>query len=219
MRVSAPFRLSSPPFPVLQEPEHEAVNTTMPNMLVFLSLVSILQIACAFQIGNPMLVSPSSRLNTPVESCSKDAFRTVLAGEAKDKGGLQEYKNAATSFLANFIQKSDKKGEMMIDPLGNINFDSPKVPKMDLEALAIALDKELYEKEWFVTGQVNPSYFADEFEFQDPDVKLSGIEGAHELLGPRRKASAMVSLTTFLFCDFYTCTFRLVGWCLLLHVY
>lgn len=157
-------------------------------MLVFPLLLTF-QMACAFQIGNPLLVSSSSRsnTNTPVESCRKYAFRTVLAAEKNDEGGMQEYKNAATSFLANFMQKSDKEGEKATDPLGSINFDAPKVSKMDLEALAIALDRELYEKEWFVTGQVNPSYFADEFEFQDPDVKLIGIEGAHALfvLGPR----------------------------------
>lgn len=98
----------------------------------------------------------------------------------QDEGGVEEYKNAATSFLANFMQKSDTKGEEpRCDPLSNINFDAPKVAKKDLQTLAATLDAELYEKEWFVTGQVNPSYFSSEFEFQDPDVKLSGIEGEH----------------------------------------
>jgi hypothetical protein len=186
-----------------------------PDMFVFFPLLLTLQTACAFQIGNPMLVSPSSRSHTPVESCSKHTFRTVLAAEKKDEGGMQEYKNAATSFLANFMQKSDKEEEKAQDPLGNINFDAPKVPKMDLEALAIALDGELYEKEWFVTGQVNPSYFADDFEFQDPDVKLSGIEGARALfvLGPRCKASAMVTLTTFRFVTSIHALPALVGGC------
>lgn len=47
---------------------------------------------------------------------------------------------------------------------------------MPLETLAAVLDAELYEKEWFVTGNVNPIYFSDSFTFQDPDVKLTGIE-------------------------------------------
>eukprot|EP00558_Chaetoceros_sp_UNC1202_P008968 CAMPEP_0197247500 /NCGR_PEP_ID=MMETSP1429-20130617/29235_1 /TAXON_ID=49237 /ORGANISM="Chaetoceros sp., Strain UNC1202" /LENGTH=193 /DNA_ID=CAMNT_0042708419 /DNA_START=116 /DNA_END=697 /DNA_ORIENTATION=- len=42
--------------------------------------------------------------------------------------------------------------------------------------MAQILDYELYNKEWFVTGNVNPIYFTDSFEFQDPDVKLLGIE-------------------------------------------
>jgi hypothetical protein len=70
------------------------------------------------------------------------------------------------------------RGERPKDPLGDIDFEAPKVRKMNLDALASMLDAELYEKEWFVTGQVNPSFFAEDFEFQDPDVKLSGIEGA-----------------------------------------
>ena len=63
------------------------------------------------------------------------------------------------------------------DPLAEIDFNAPKIQKKSLEELAAILDYELYEKEWFVTGLVNPIYFADDFEFQDPDVKIDGIEG------------------------------------------
>lgn len=102
----------------------------------------------------------------------------MLAAEEKDgeSGGVEEYKNAATSILSNFMRKN-KMEEAPIDPLANIDFDAPKIGKKNLDTLASMLDKELYEKEWFVTGQVNPSFFADDFEFTDPDVKLSGIEG------------------------------------------
>jgi hypothetical protein len=127
-----------------------------------------------------VLLSASWRSNSPIASRSaKHTFRTVLSAEKQDKGSVEEYKNAATSFLSNFMQKSGTKGEDSRDPLCTINFYAPKVAKMDLETLAATLDSELYEKEWFVTGQVNPSYFSSEFEFQDPDVKLSGIEGEH----------------------------------------
>ncbi|KAL3802848.1 hypothetical protein HJC23_007625, partial [Cyclotella cryptica] len=40
-----------------------------------------------------------------------------------------------------------------------------------LDKLAAILDKELYEKEWFDTSR-----FDDRFEFQEPDVKLTGLE-------------------------------------------
>ena len=62
------------------------------------------------------------------------------------------------------------------DPLADIDFNAPKSPKLSLQDLASVLDYELYNKEWFVTGQVNPIYFDDKFTFQDPDVKLTGIE-------------------------------------------
>ena len=69
-----------------------------------------------------------------------------------------------------------KEEEDTADPLADIDFNAPKSPKLSLQDLASVLDYELYNKEWFVTGQVNPIYFDDKFTFQDPDVKLTGIE-------------------------------------------
>lgn len=80
-----------------------------------------------------------------------------------------------TQFLSNFMQKTPDK--VPSDPLADIDFDAPKAQKMSLEKLASVLDEELYEKEWFVTGRVNPIYFDEGFQFQDPDVKLTGVEG------------------------------------------
>jgi hypothetical protein len=88
---------------------------------------------------------------------------------------VDEYRNGVTEFLSNFMQRTPQDGEIA-DPLANIDFSSPKVAKMSLEKLAATLDAELYEREWFVTGNVNPIYFSDDFQFQDPDVKLTGIE-------------------------------------------
>ena len=93
-----------------------------------------------------------------------------------DESDGQEYRNPVTSFLSNFMQNEDQMRSE--DLLANIDFDAPKISKVSLETLAAMLDSELYEKEWFVTGNVNPSYFDNEFEFQDPDVKLKGIEGS-----------------------------------------
>jgi len=86
-----------------------------------------------------------------------------------------EKKNAAVDILSNFMETKES-GDDQNDPLGFIDFNQPKFQKVDLEILAQILDYELTEKEWFVTGNVNPIYFSDNFEFQDPDVKLSGIE-------------------------------------------
>lgn len=88
---------------------------------------------------------------------------------------VDEYRNGVTEFLSNFMQRTPQDGESA-DPLANIDFSAPKVAKMSLEKLAATLDAELYEREWFVTGNVNPIYFSDDFQFQDPDVKLTGIE-------------------------------------------
>lgn len=137
------------------------------KVLAALVVLGTIQAAGAFQIA--------SRRQSSTFATS--AARTRLT--AKNEGGVEEYKNAATSILSNFMQSSDmKNGKEPEDPLGNINFDAPKIGKKNLYTLASLLDAELYEKEWFVTGQVNPTFFSDDFEFQDPDVKLSGIEGA-----------------------------------------
>lgn len=60
--------------------------------------------------------------------------------------------------------------------VGDIDFGAAKQPIADLETLAAVLDYELYQKEWFVTGNVNPVYFAESFRFQDPDVTLDGVD-------------------------------------------
>ena len=93
-----------------------------------------------------------------------------------------DYKNLPTKILSNFMSKpqDDADGAMVADgpnPIDSIDFDAPKFSSpVDLSTLAAILDFELNAKEWFVSGNVNPIYFSDDFEFQDPDVQLSGIE-------------------------------------------
>jgi hypothetical protein len=91
------------------------------------------------------------------------------------ESSVEEYKNTPTKILSNFM---GKPSDSVTNPIDSIDFDTPKFKgvQIDLDTLAKILDYELYNKEWFVTGNVNPIYFSDDFEFQDPDVKLSGIE-------------------------------------------
>jgi hypothetical protein len=58
----------------------------------------------------------------------------------------------------------------------SIDFFVPKRRKTSLASLATTLEKELVRKESFVTGNIDPSFFSDEYSFQDPDVKIKGIE-------------------------------------------
>lgn len=115
--------------------------------------------------------------------------RAVLQLKATDSP-VEEYKNVATSLLSNFMQEKNsivsmEDSAVKSNAISKINFDVPKIDKIPLETLAKVLDYELYSKEWFVTGNVNPIYFSKDFKFQDPDVKLSGIEnyarGVHKL--------------------------------------
>merc|ERR1712157_259404 len=106
------------------------------------------------------------------------------------------------------------------DPLSDIDFKAPKISPIALEKLVTALDYELIESEWFVTGNVNPSYFSQEFEFQDPDVELKGIEeyarGVNKLFDQSTSRAEILSTvvnTTVSTPDrpVITCTWRLSG--------
>ena len=46
----------------------------------------------------------------------------------------------------------------------------------DVQTLINLLYKEIKQKEWFVTGYINPIYFDNNFKFEDPDVKVNGIK-------------------------------------------
>jgi hypothetical protein len=148
---------------------------------------------------------------------------------------VEEYRNVATKILSNFLSKADDDGSSSLssvsstradtnandnastnhnDPDSGIDWDAPKVPCLDISVLAQALDAELYEKEWFVTGNVNPIYFSNEFRFQDPDVQLSGIrsyaEGVRKLFDQNVSRAEIIE-TKVTSNDTITCTWRLSG--------
>jgi hypothetical protein len=159
----------------------------------FVVCLVILQGREAFQ------VIPDGRRRNPNVSSQKICLR-AKAGEGDGGGGVEEYKNALTSVLSNFMSnpKDVESSENDEDNLlSKIHFDAPKIPIRNLEVLAQTLDAELFEKEWFVTGNVNPCYFSDDFEFQDPDVKLSGIEdyakGVNKLFDQETSRAEIIS--------------------------
>lgn len=139
-------------------------------------------------------------------------------GHRMTKSDVEEYKNSVTKVLSKFMQKTSMATD---DLLSDIDFNAPKIPSSTaLETLAAALDYELIEKEWFVTGQVNPIYFADSFEFQDPDVQLKGIEayarGVLRLFDQETSRAQIISTvvnttTSTPESPIITCTWRLSG--------
>ena len=63
------------------------------------------------------------------------------------------------------------------DPLSEIDFNMPKSrERLSLYRLAQRLDQEVYEREWFVTGHVNPKYFHPDFYYEDAEVTLDSLE-------------------------------------------
>lgn len=153
--------------------------------------------------------SPSTTSSSGV--AMKQHQKLYATKEENGEKGVEEYKNVATSILSNFMASNTADGadgtgmngnDKNEDEDGNFLGIDFTVPKLDttnisLETLAQMLDAELYEKEWFVTGKVNPIYFADEFEFQDPDVKLTGIEeyarGVNKLFDQETSRAEIIS--------------------------
>jgi len=156
---------------------------------------------------NPALQEPSSLRNS------------VLKAKKESKSSnVEEYRNSVTEVLAKFMQKDSM--QTAEDPLATIDFDATKISQVPLEPLAAALDCELIEKEWFVTGKVNPIYFSEDFEFQDPDVQLKGIEdyarGVRRLFDQETSRAQIISTvvnttTSTAEKPIITCTWRLSG--------
>jgi len=126
---------------------------------------------------NPLVTTTPPRSSSRVRLWSNNRKQ-----EKNDKSGNEKYRNVATEFLSNFMTSpkdtttTPSTTPTDDDPWTGIDFNAPKQPIRNLEILAAVLDYEIYHSEWFVTGKVNPVYFAEEFTFQDPDVTLDGIE-------------------------------------------
>jgi len=154
-------------------------------------------------------------VRSSMSSCkinSRNNYIISLAANGDDMSTVDEYRNAPTAILSNFMQK-DEDTE---DPFVDINFNAPKSSKLSLQDLAEILDYELYNKEWFVTGNVNPIYFDDKFQFQDPDVKLTGIEeyarGVYKLFDQSTsRAEIMSTVVNTTIPNTITVTWRLSG--------
>eukprot|EP00614_Pseudopedinella_elastica_P012284 CAMPEP_0172610638 /NCGR_PEP_ID=MMETSP1068-20121228/30412_1 /TAXON_ID=35684 /ORGANISM="Pseudopedinella elastica, Strain CCMP716" /LENGTH=396 /DNA_ID=CAMNT_0013414397 /DNA_START=267 /DNA_END=1457 /DNA_ORIENTATION=+ len=111
----------------------------------------------------------------------------------------EEYTNPVTAFLGNFLPNAgtQSSGDADPDPLQSIDWDEPKAKGLRIEKLTERLDKGLREREWFVTGMVLPELFDDNFFFQDPDVKLAGIqkygEGVRRLFDQEMSRAEVIS--------------------------
>lgn len=164
---------------------------------------------------------PDSRSGAFVARADVRPTQTAVSSspqnEETDGTVVQEYRNTVTEVLSNFMQQGGTENEETEDdPLAEIDFDAPKFGKVDLATLAEILDYELCEKEWFVTGNVNPVYFSDEFKFQDPDVKVDGIEdyakGVYKLFDQETSHAEIIStLVNEEVPNTITCTWRLSG--------
>jgi len=185
------------------------------SVSLLLRLLAITSLASSFQSIQPFLSAAGRSVNSGVRYATK---LEVNDGGKSMESDVDEYRNAPTAFLANFMQsksKAENEDAPIEDPLAGIDFSAPKSPKLKLETLAGVLDWELTEREWFVTGDVNPVYFSDDFQFQDPDVKVTGIEeyarGVRKLFDETSRAQIISSEVSDTVPNTITITWRLSG--------
>ena len=106
-----------------------------------------------------------------LQYCKPSKIPSPPVLKAKIDGSEEEYVNPITKVMGKFISK-----EKNIPIIDSIDWSKPKRTFSSLDELAVLLEKALIEREWFVTGNVDPSFFSEEFSFQDPDVKIKGIK-------------------------------------------
>jgi hypothetical protein len=104
----------------------------------------------------------------------------MIMQSKKDKSDENnvEYSDIMVSTLSNLLPggggtKSPPSQGTVLD---GINWGAPKRRGLTIESMADALDAGLREKSWFVTGNIMPELFAENFLFTDPNVKLEGVE-------------------------------------------
>jgi hypothetical protein len=149
--------------------------------------------------------SPQSPLCLNREIC-----RRSFALKANPKESEEEYVNPITQALGKFIAKENRKS--VVD---TIDWNIPKRKFSTLDELANLLDEALKKQEWFVTGNVDPSFFSDDFAFQDPDVKIKGIKeyakGVNKIFSQTSRAEVITVRVNNTIPDTLTVTWRLSG--------
>lgn len=61
-----------------------------------------------------------------------------------------------------------------------VNWSAPKRPKSSIYDLITDLDQALKQRQWFVTGFIDPIFFSDNFQFKDPNVEVAGVRNYAE---------------------------------------
>jgi len=113
------------------------------------------------------------------------------------------YSNPIAALLGNFLPSTSKSNLSNSDDIkivDKIDWKMAKRSKYKSSNKFIAdLTASLKDREWFVTGNVDPSYFDSDFRFQDPDVSVTGIEqyarGVNKLFNQKLSRAEIISIT------------------------
>ena len=146
-------------------------------MRTFTAVLLVAQAAYAFQAGGrySMEGHPGLRRAACTRSGSGAAGRvcsTAMQAEGGENG--EKYRNKVVELLGTLLPTAKK--QEVSSPIDEIDFAVAKRTGLSAQQMAVELEAGLSSREWFVTGDVLPELFSDRFAFQDPDVKLRGIE-------------------------------------------
>ena len=117
----------------------------------------------------------------------------ILALGDETSGDVREvYRNPVAQAFSTFIKPSD-----VVD-LDSIDWSCRKRKKTSLRRLSDDLCRALKQREWFVTGNVDPKFFSNDFYFQDPDVATAGgvevyARGVAKIFSPGTRAEVIKS--------------------------
>lgn len=120
----------------------------------------------------------------PAAVC-KQQRKSIGALYENKSPNVEQYDNPLTKLISNLLPATSSSGNDDSSAIFEaIDWQNKKRLPRPLTKISTELSKALREREWYVTGLVDPSYFSDSFRFQDPDVKVEGIRSYAE--GVRR---------------------------------
>lgn len=138
-----------------------------------------------------------------------------LRSKQSSQSTNEEYSNGVAKFLGTFIPKKDD-----FRAIDEIDWTVEKRSISSIESLVEQITPSLRAREWFVTGNIDPSFFSNDFVFEDPDVKVKGVR--EYAMGVRKIFDQAVSRAEVLSVDIisreekdgdssFTVTWRLSG--------
>lgn len=85
----------------------------------------------------------------------------------------EDYQNIFANIASKLLPNYESKTGVVTNTGNNAR---KKRSFSNVQKLMRDLEVALKDKQWFVTGDVDYSFFSDSFSFEDPDVKVQGIE-------------------------------------------
>eukprot|EP01040_Poterioochromonas_malhamensis_P002432 gene2432-2583_t len=110
------------------------------------------------------------------------------------KPELEKYSNPFLQWVSILLPTGGINSEFE-----QLDWTLPKRPKSSMGQLIIDLEKTLKDKQWFVTGLVDPTFFLNEFQFKDPNVEVVGIQnyaqGVRKIFDSRRSKMSVIDVS------------------------